>query len=257
VLNFFRRIRRNLANQNKFVQYSRYAIGEIVLVVIGILIALQINNWNEQRKERIQEKIFIKRFEVELNTNLENILTAISLNKSRIHRAEFLLRTIDKPQLAADSSSYFMKSIEHASYTNIPLISDNAFEELKSSGNLSLISNEALRAALQKYYSWTSSEGQYNFLQQDIQLNYSHLKQGVFTTSQVIDMGDYYITKNYSAIEAKETFERMLNKPEFLEFIPYVIQNKLMAEKSYDDIYNQAKALKILLKAELDKQNDD
>lgn len=70
-------------------------------------------------------------------------------------------------------------------------------------------------------------------------------------------MGDYYITKNYSAIEAKETFERMLNKPQFIEFIPYVIQNKLMAGNSYDDIYNQAKALKILLKAELDKQNDD
>ena len=257
MIKLFRKIRQRLLTENKFSKYLMYAIGEIILVVIGILIALQINNWNEQRKERIQEKIFLKRFEVELNTNLENILTAISLNKSRIHRAEFLLRTIDKPQLAADSSSYFMKSIEHAGYTNIPLISDNAFEELKSSGNLSLISNEALRAALQKYYSWTSSEGQYNFLQQDIQLNYSHLKQGIFTTSQVIDMGDYYITKNYSPIEAKETFERMLNKPKFLEFIPYVIQSKLMAENSYDDIYNQAKALKILLKAELDKQNDD
>ena len=257
MIKFFRKIRQRLLTENKFSKYLIYAIGEIVLVVIGILIALQINNWNEQRKERIQEKIFLKRFEVELNTNLENILTAISLNKSRIHRAEFLLRTIDKPQLAVDSSSYFMKSIEHASYTNIPLISDNAFEELKSSGNLSLISNEVLRAALQIYYSWTSYEGQYNFLQQDIQLNYSHLKQGIFTTSQVIDMGDYYITKNYSAIEAKETFERMLNKPKFLEFIPYVIQNKLGAENSYDNIYNQAKALKILLKAELDKLNDD
>jgi len=257
MIKFFRKIRYDLIEKNKTGKYLKYAIGEIVLVVIGILIALQINNWNEQRKERIQEKIFLKRFEVELNSNLENILTAISLNKSRIHRAEFLLRTIDKPQLAVDSSSYFMKSIEHASYTNIPLISDNAFEELKSSGNLSLISNEALRAALQKYYSWTSSEGQYNFLQQDIQLNYSHLKHGIFTTSQVIDMGDYYSTKNYSAIEAKETFERMLNTPKFLEFIPYVIQNKLMAVKSYDDVYNQARALKILLEAELDKQIDD
>ena len=257
MIKFFRKIRQNLLMENKTGNYFKYAIGEIVLVMIGILLALQVNNWNEQRKERIQEKIFLKRFEVELNTNLENILNAISLNKSRIHRAEFLLRTIDKPQLAEDSSSYFMKSIEHAGYTNIPLISDNAFEELKSSGNLSLISNQALRAALQKYYSWTSSEGQYNFLQQDIQLNYSHLKQGIFTTSQVIDMGDYYINKNYSAIEAKETFERMLNKPKFLEFIPYVIQNKLMAGNSYDDIYNQAKALIILLKAELDKQNDD
>ena len=257
MIKFFRNIRQNLLSENKTGKYFKYAFGEIILVVIGILIALSINNWNEQRKERIQEKRFLKRFEVELNTNLENILIAISLNKSRIHRADFLLRTIDKPQLAVDSSSYFMKSIEHAGYTNIPHISDNVFEELKSSGNLCLISNEALRAALQKYYSWTSYEGQYNFLQQDIQLNYSHLKQGIFTTSQVIDMGDYYITKNYSAVEAKETFERMLKKPKFLEHIPYVIQNKLGAEKSYDDIYNQAKTLKILLKAELDKLIND
>ena len=49
---FFRRIRLKLANENKFLKYSRYAIGEIVLVVIGILIALQINNWNENRKSK-------------------------------------------------------------------------------------------------------------------------------------------------------------------------------------------------------------
>jgi hypothetical protein len=253
MIKFFRNIRKNLLSEGKTSKYFKYAIGEIVLVVIGILIALQINNWNEQRKTRIQEKIYLKRFEVELNTNLERILNAISLNKSRIKRAEFLLRTIDKPQLAEDSSSYFMKSIEHAGYTNIPLISDNAFEELKSSGNLSLISNEALRTALQKYYSWTSAEGQYNFLQQDVQLNYSHLKQGIFTASQVIDMGDYYTSKNYSAIEAKETFKRMLTKPKFLEFLPYVIQNKLMASKSYDEVYNQAVTLKNMVKVELDK----
>ena len=48
---FFNRIRKQLAKDNKFFQYSRYAIGEIVLVVFGILIALQINNWNEHRKE--------------------------------------------------------------------------------------------------------------------------------------------------------------------------------------------------------------
>ena len=51
MLNFFRKIRRQLANENKFQKYFRYAIGEIVLVVLGILIALQINNWNEHRKK--------------------------------------------------------------------------------------------------------------------------------------------------------------------------------------------------------------
>ena len=56
MLNFFRKIRRQLANENKFQKYFRYAIGEIVLVVLGILIALQINNWNEHRKKNVQFK---------------------------------------------------------------------------------------------------------------------------------------------------------------------------------------------------------
>ena len=50
MIKFFRRIRFDLMEKNKTGKYFKYAIGEIVLVVIGILIALQINNWNEQRK---------------------------------------------------------------------------------------------------------------------------------------------------------------------------------------------------------------
>ena len=59
MIKFFRKIRQNLLMENKTGKYFKYAIGEIILVVIGILIALQINNWNEVRKERKQEKEFI------------------------------------------------------------------------------------------------------------------------------------------------------------------------------------------------------
>ncbi|WP_299164811.1 DUF6090 family protein, partial [uncultured Eudoraea sp.] len=60
MINFFRRIRKKLADDNKPLKYMRYAIGEIVLVVIGILIALSINNWNDYRKDRIEEKNLYK-----------------------------------------------------------------------------------------------------------------------------------------------------------------------------------------------------
>ena len=53
MIKFFRKIRHNLINEGKTTKYLKYAIGEIVLVVIGILIALQINNWNEQRKQKL------------------------------------------------------------------------------------------------------------------------------------------------------------------------------------------------------------
>ncbi len=60
MIKFFRNIRKSLINQGKTANYLKYAIGEIVLVVIGILIALQVNNWNEARKERIQEHLLIQ-----------------------------------------------------------------------------------------------------------------------------------------------------------------------------------------------------
>ncbi len=50
MIKFFRKIRQQLLTENRFTKYSLYAIGEVFLVVIGILIALQINNWNESRK---------------------------------------------------------------------------------------------------------------------------------------------------------------------------------------------------------------
>ena len=56
MIKFFRKIRQNLLSEGKTGKYFKYAIGEIVLVVIGILIALQINNWNESRKMKIEEK---------------------------------------------------------------------------------------------------------------------------------------------------------------------------------------------------------
>ncbi len=58
MIKFFRKIRQNLLMENKTGQYLKYALGEIILVVIGILIALSINNWNEHRKEKLIAKDF-------------------------------------------------------------------------------------------------------------------------------------------------------------------------------------------------------
>ena len=79
---FFRKIRHKLANENKFIQYSRYAIGEILLVVLGILIALQINQWNENRKENIALQVLTEN----LNNEFRNNYQELEIDLARLQR---------------------------------------------------------------------------------------------------------------------------------------------------------------------------
>ena len=70
MIKFFRRIRQQLLSENKLSKYLLYAFGEIVLIVIGILIALQVNNLNEQSKTRDREQKYLVAIKSELNNNL-------------------------------------------------------------------------------------------------------------------------------------------------------------------------------------------
>ena len=81
MIKFFRKIRQRLLSENKFSKYLIYATGEIVLVVIGILIALQINNWNEQRKERKLEVQIYTELKSDLLQTRNDINEAISKHK--------------------------------------------------------------------------------------------------------------------------------------------------------------------------------
>jgi len=73
MIKFFRRIRQSLLSENKISKYFLYAIGEIILVVIGILFALQINNWNETRKAKINEKLNLTQLFEDFNSNKTQI----------------------------------------------------------------------------------------------------------------------------------------------------------------------------------------
>ncbi len=77
MLTFFRRIRKGLLDGNRTSKYLLYAIGEIALVVIGILIALQINNWNEWRKDRISEDKILMEIKESLVVNIDRLEDAV------------------------------------------------------------------------------------------------------------------------------------------------------------------------------------
>ena len=87
---FFRKIRKKMADDNRPLKYARYAIGEIVLVVIGILIALQINNWNENRKHNNAEKVFLSGIKSDLLKDKEFIYYVLDYIEPKIEAYRIL-----------------------------------------------------------------------------------------------------------------------------------------------------------------------
>ena len=100
MIKFFRKIRQNLIMQNKKSKYFKYAIGEIILVVIGILIALQINNWNENRKEIYNEAKILKTLNDEFLENKITLDSTLVLLNSTADALSFVLKNISrKPKM--------------------------------------------------------------------------------------------------------------------------------------------------------------
>ncbi len=147
MIKFFRRIRQRLLSENKFSNYFLYAIGEIILVVIGILIALQINNWNDIRKNQNYEReiLFL------INQNLKNDSIALSteLYKSK-ESNELTNRLLEQVRLGnySDSLNNWLGKI--ISFERFKAQS-SAFEVLKSKG-IDVISDNELQLALISYY---------------------------------------------------------------------------------------------------------
>ena len=150
MIKLFRNIRQTFINQGKTTNYLKYAVGEIVLVVIGILVALQVNNWNEDRKDQLKAQLYCEKIIDDLNTDLRNIDSLIDKGNEIIKITHSYFQYFDKQnnvpiQTLVDSCIKASEMAKIYSYTPI----NYTFKEMQSSGNLGLL-NEEQRAAMFK-----------------------------------------------------------------------------------------------------------
>ncbi|TYA57507.1 DUF6090 family protein [Formosa maritima] len=164
MIKFFRHVRKNLLNEGKTSKYFKYAIGEIILVVIGILIALQINTLNEERKDRIKEQDILKQLKEEFQSNLLQLENKIEQRNSIINAASNTLAIMDFPNNANRDS--IMANI--STLTNTPTF-DPITNDLISSGNIRLIKNKDLNKSLTQ---WTTYILQLGEIEQEYVDNY-------------------------------------------------------------------------------------
>ena len=130
--------------QNKTSKYFKYAIGEILLVVIGILIALQINNWNENRKLQKREVQILKEIKSDLFQTKKDIIEAVNNHKEVVGSSQYLLEAI---HLKLPYSDSIFRGFADASKEFEIVPKTSGFENLKTIG-LNTISSDSLRISI-------------------------------------------------------------------------------------------------------------
>ena len=228
MINFFRKIRQTLVSENKFSKYLLYAIGEIILVVIGILLALQINSWNQQRIEDKKEIELLTSIKEEFHYNLSEINQSIKVNKK-----------------VTQSCVKLTKLIRSDSITKVPEIVDqllvniggfNSFDarigitgEVVNSGKLSILKNDEIRTKLGNWLTLIADcEEDILFRSDNYTMNLMPflmkrfpLSNGELTKKLEFDKSNYLVT-----YEKKSPFKLNLSSEDFMEFENQVWHHK-------------------------------
>ncbi|WP_166964104.1 DUF6090 family protein [Yeosuana marina] len=153
MIKFFRKIRQKMLIENKFSNYLIYAIGEIILVVIGILIALAINNSNQNRVIQKKEQTYLNGLKAEFQTSKFKLSELIKINKSNFYGAKKLLEDISNKN-ESPSEKQFSELLLNTFSSDISFNPNNSLlSEMISSGSLKDISNTTLRIKLTNWIS--------------------------------------------------------------------------------------------------------
>ena len=179
MISMFRRLRSKNLKEGRIWRYLSYAIGEVILVVIGILIALQVNSYAQRVKERKQETQYLRSIleDIQLDiANNEEIIQNAKNNKIAALNILYMLdgeKPFEELQLQSFRNSgdndtlKLITSLGRAGFMMLPQVYDNTFEDLKNSGKTGLLTNGELRKSLYRYYGTLDRITEWNGIKRD------------------------------------------------------------------------------------------
>jgi len=242
MIKFFRHIRQTLIMENKTSKYLKYAIGEIVLVVIGILIALQVNNWNSNRLEAKKEKKVLQNLNEEFRRNKKNIQN-FSASMDKCFNANMLLLDLCDSENQAwqvvNVDSIFNISFEHIDFENDPR---PIFDQIMNSDKLENLSNSALKiqlSNLQVSLNW--NEDNFSLLDR---WNHDQLHPFLIKHSSYKNW-DYTIKSSYVKKKSRlfKDYDPLFNSLEFENMIDNKIYFLNKIKQNYERIDKQLDTL--------------
>lgn len=152
MIKFFRKIRQKLLAENRFSKYLLYAVGEIVLVVIGILIALQINNLNQKSQEKEQLEASLELMQLNLKEDIRKLDEQISYNKSIQEDIDNFFKIVSNPE---GTKNIPLNDIGDIALEKSFYSVTTALKSMESGGHFKWINDNALKESIYTYYAGT------------------------------------------------------------------------------------------------------
>ncbi len=219
-----RRITEHVKTQNWFAVAL-----DFVIVVVGILIAFQITEWNEARADRHREQQYLARITEDLDRNITDIEYAIGKAGERAALARHLLDCAENPELVRANPGKFIEAVVVGGYSLTPFIRSDTFDEIKSVGDLGILRDPVLRARITEFYTQIEGNDQWRYYREIRQTEYMKRASGILTLEQYSSVVTSYGNVVATEESALAAYGRMMERPEFLEWAP------MLANRS-DDI---------------------
>ncbi|MCA0131613.1 DUF6090 family protein [Winogradskyella alexanderae] len=244
MIKFFRKIRQKLLSENKFSKYLLYAVGEIILVVIGILIALSINNWNENLKNKKEEISVLKELLSDSKTNLLSLEEDIFLNQRAINSNMLISDILINKRPYNDSLDIHFGNIQ---YNTQFTLNTGGYENLKSRG-FEIISNDSLRKSIINIYDrWVDFIDDLGDMNNKVSLEQFNPSYKFYFKNFKRDLEGLYVSFK------PQDYEKLIQNNEFLKLIREQKYNNEYTIQALDMGIKQIKELIAQLETELEK----
>jgi len=253
MVNLFRTIRRRLLASGKVRSYALYAIGEILLVVIGILIALQVNNWNEDWKNRQQEQEYLVGLREEFQYNKDELEQNIRMTHRNIEALQGLSVLTGPDPTAVEAQKMQQLFVDAFAYIPHFQESPGVLNDLLSSGNLHLIKNQGIRYFIS---SWEASKN--NVLRQEsfandiqdqiMELSYREILFRNMMSSNSLE------TVGLSRSKFDSRYQKILQNIEFENLVAANLAGRFVLANRYTSLKAEVESFLELIEIEMEIQ---
>jgi len=235
------------------MRYSSLGV-EILVVILGILIAFQIDRWADYRRDREQEQNYLVRLKEDLQIEMRSMDAASEYANSRIADVLLLEEVCANPSVALDRPIAVAEAVEKVTWRSFPQISAFVYSDLQSTGNLALIRSDSLRRDLANHYSSIRHNERVG-VDLNFQRQFELLTAGILSTAELQDVesGSWDgKTNNIAAERALEIAQELVRRQDAIELLPNIAQHHVFNLRAIESARNRAAKLIELIDSLID-----